>query len=302
MTFSIVARDPETGWLGVAVQSHWFSVGSIVSWAEAGVGAVATQAQVEVSYGPNGLDLLRRGHRAPEALAQLVDADDDRDVRQVAFVDAMGDVAVHTGTSCIREFGHRVGEGFSVQANMMLRDTVWGAMADAYRAAPGDLPHRLLAALRAAQDEGGDIRGQQSAAILVVGMERDASAAPLLDLRVEDHAHPLDELARLVQLWRAYGHAERAEELELHGDLEGARRERVASLQLQPDHPELAFWAAIAMAGDGKIDEARRAMATADAAGRGWSELLRRMIADDQVALSEDVGRAILDEGQTPPP
>jgi uncharacterized Ntn-hydrolase superfamily protein len=302
MTYSIVARDPETGWLGVAVQSHWFSVGSIVSWAEAGVGAVATQAQVEVSYGPNGLDLLRRGHRAPEALAQVVDADDDRDVRQVAFVDAMGDVAVHTGASCIREFGHRVGEGFSVQANMMLRDTVWGAMADAYRAAPGDLPARLLAGLRAAQDEGGDIRGQQSAAILVVGMERDASAAPLLDLRVEDHAHPLDELARLVQLWRAYGHAERAEELELHGDLGTARRERLASLELQPDHPELAFWAAIAMAGEGRIDEARRVMATAHAAGSGWSELLRRMIADGQVALSEDVGSAMLDEGRAPPP
>jgi uncharacterized Ntn-hydrolase superfamily protein len=288
MTYSIVAIDEDTGSLCVAVQSHWFSVGGIVSWAEAGVGAVATQAQVEVSYGPHGLDLMRRGVRASDALAQLVEADEDRDVRQVAFVDAGGDVAVHTGSNCIRDFGHVVGETFSVQANMMAQETVWEAMAEAYRSATGDLPGRLMAALRAAQDEGGDIRGQQSAAILVVGAERDTGAAPLLDLRVEDHADPLGELARLIRLWRAYSHAERAEELELQGDLEGARRERLASLELQPDHPELAFWAAIAMAGAGELDEAQRTMATAHAAGPGWAELLRRVVADDQVQLDDD--------------
>ena len=164
MTYSIVARDPESGRLGVAVQSHWFSVGSVVSWAEAGVGAVATQSFAERSYGPLGLELMRRGRSAPDALQTLLHADAEREARQVAFVDANGDVGVHSGDACIREFGHVAGEGFSVQANLMERDTVWGAMADAYRTADGDLADRMLAALTAAQAEGGDIRGTQSAA------------------------------------------------------------------------------------------------------------------------------------------
>ena len=297
MTYSIVARDAETGRLGVAVQSHWFSVGSVVSWAEAGVGAVATQSFAERSYGPLGLELMRRGRSAPEALETLVRADADKAVRQVAFVDATGRVGVHSGDGCIREFGHETGDGFSVQANMMERDTVWSAMATAYRRAEGDLPERLMAALSAAQGEGGDIRGMQSAALLVVEAEPTGTewGDRVLDLRIEDHLRPVDELSRVLRLWRAYGHAERAEELELVSDLEGAMRERFTSLEMMPEHPELAFWAAIAMAGAGRLDDARRTVAVAHAAGPGWAELLRRVVADGQVELDDDAVAALLD-------
>jgi len=296
MTYSIVARDPETGRLGVAVQSHWFSVGSVVSWAEAGVGAVATQSFAERSYGPLGLELMRRGRSAPEALEALVHADEGREVRQVAFVDASGQVGVHTGDDCIREFGHVAGDGFSVQANMMERDTVWSAMADAYGSAGGDLPDRLLAALAAAQGEGGDIRGMQSAAMLIVEAEPTGTEWDdrVIDLRVEDHPTPVDELARVVRLWRAFGHAERAEDLELDHDLEGALAERVRALEIQPDHPELAFWAALAMAGAGRLDEARTTVAIAHQAHSGWRELLRRVVDDRQVALSDEAVRALI--------
>ena len=155
--------NPATGRVGVAVQSHWFSVGTVVSWAEAGVGAVATQSFAERSYGPLGLELMRRGRSAPEALETLVHADDEREVRQVAFVDRDGRVGVHTGNDCIREFGHVTGDGFSVQANLMERDTVWQRDGRGMRARADELPERLLAALTAAQTEGGDIRGMQSA-------------------------------------------------------------------------------------------------------------------------------------------
>jgi uncharacterized Ntn-hydrolase superfamily protein len=296
MTYSIVARDPETGRLGVAVQSHWFSVGSIVSWAEAGVGAVATQSFIERSYGPLGLELMRRGHTAPEALETLVHADDDRAVRQVAFVDASGQVGVHTGDDCIRDFGHIAGDGFSVQANMMERDTVWKAMAQAYTDAEGDLPDRMLAALFAAQAEGGDVRGMQSAAMLVVEAEPTGTewGDRIIDLRVEDHATPVEELARVLRLWRAYGHSERAEELELLHDLDGALQERLKALEIQPDHPEMAFWAAVAMAGAGRLDDASRIVAVAHGAHAGWRELLRRVVDDGQVELSDEAVRALL--------
>ena len=296
MTYSIVARDPETGRLGVAVQSHWFSVGSVVSWAEAGVGAVATQSFAERSYGPLGLELMRRGRSAPEALETLVHADKSRDVRQVAFVDASGTVSVHTGDDCIREFGHLTGDGFSVQANMMERDTVWTAMADAYRSAEGDLPDRLLAALAAAQAERGDIRGMQSAAMLVVEAEPTGNEWDdrVIELRIEDHATPVDELARLVRSWRAYGHAEQAEELELAGDLDGALQERLRALEILPDHPEIAFWAAVAMAGAGRLDEARRTASIAHDVNPGWAELLQRVVADGQVELSDEAVRSLL--------
>jgi uncharacterized Ntn-hydrolase superfamily protein len=295
MTYSIVARDEGTGRLGVAVQSHWFSVGSVVSWAEAGVGAVATQSFAERSYGPLGLELMRRGRSAPHALETLVRADADREVRQVAFVDASGEVGVHTGGGCIREFGHVAGDGFSVQANMMARDTVWQAMADAYVAAEGDLPDRLLAALVAAQAEGGDVRGMQSAAMLVVEGATTGTewGDRPLDLRVEDHETPVDELGRVLTLWRAYGHAERAEGLELAADADGANAERAASLELAPGHPEIAFWGAIALAQAGDLDGARRTVAIAHAAGPGWAELLRRVVADGQVELDDEAVEAL---------
>ncbi|MBK8724655.1 MAG: DUF1028 domain-containing protein [Holophagaceae bacterium] len=209
-TFSIVARDPRTGDLGVAVQSHWFSVGSVVTWAEAGVGAVATQSFSDPRYGALGLEMLRAGHGAPDALRGLLAADADREVRQVAMVDASGRVAAHTGARCIQAAGHETGDQFSCEANLMDKATVWPAMARAYREALKDdrldLADRLLAALRAAQAEGGDIRGQQSAALLIV--KAKSSGKPwedrVFDLRVEDHADPIGELSRLVKLRRAY--------------------------------------------------------------------------------------------------
>jgi uncharacterized Ntn-hydrolase superfamily protein len=295
MTYSIVARDPETGRLGVAVQSHWFSVGTVVSWAEAGVGAVATQSFAERSYGPLGLELMRRGRSAPEALETLLHVDEYRPVRQVAFVDVNGEVGVHTGDDCIREFGHVADDGFSVQANLMERDTVWGAMADAYRSADGELPDRLVTALAAGQAEGGDIRGKQSAAILVVEAEPTGTewGDRVIDLRVEDHPTPVEELARVLRLWRAYRHAERAEELELEDDLEGVVRERLASLEIEPDHPEIAFWTAIALARAGRLDDARRAVAVAHADRPGWAELLQRLVADGQIELTHEALRTL---------
>ena len=170
-TYSIVALDPETGELGVAVQSHWFSVGALVPWARAGVGAVATQSLVEPGYGPLGLELMAAGKTASQALDALKVADAHPEIRQVAMVDAEGNVAAHTGDNCIPEAGHRTGENYSVQANLMANDTVPDAMARAFESAEGDLAARLLAALQAAEAAGGDIRGKQSAAILVVSGE-----------------------------------------------------------------------------------------------------------------------------------
>jgi uncharacterized Ntn-hydrolase superfamily protein len=193
VTYSIVARDPSTGDLGVGVQSHWFAAGD-VCWARAGVGAVATQASALIEHGPFALDLLAQGRSAAETLRERLDVDGEREVRQVAVLDAGGSVAVHTGAQCIRETGHRTGDGFSCQANMMRRDTVWDAMAEAFPAAPGDLADRLLAALVAAEAEGGDLRGRQAARILVVRGE--ASGNPVkdvvVDLRIDDHPSPLE--------------------------------------------------------------------------------------------------------------
>jgi uncharacterized Ntn-hydrolase superfamily protein len=207
-TYSIVARDAATGELGVAVQSHWFSVGSVVPWAEAGVGAVATQSFVDPSYGPLGLQLMRAGKSAPEALQALLAGDSGRDVRQVGMVDASGKVATHTGRLDIPQAGGQAGDGYVVQANLMDKATVWPAMARAFEGAKGDLAERMLAALDAAEAEGGDIRGRQSSALLVVKAKSSGRpwADKLFDLRVEDHPDPLVELRRLVRVQRAYNH------------------------------------------------------------------------------------------------
>jgi len=214
VTYSIVARDPETGDLGVAVQTGTFGVGRGVPWAEAGVGAVATQSRTERSYGAFGLDLMKAGRAAPDALAGLVASDPEERIRQVGMVDASGRAAAHTGAACIRECGHLVGDGYAVQANMMGRDSVWGAMAAAYELATGTLARRLLAALEAAEAEGGDFRGPQSAAMLVVQAEPTGFTwkGRISDLRVEDHADPIGELRRLLEMEEDY-RAERSDHL-----------------------------------------------------------------------------------------
>jgi uncharacterized Ntn-hydrolase superfamily protein len=258
MTYSIVARDAETGELGVAVQSHYFSVGSVVPWLEAGVGAVATQSMVEVSYGPLALELLKAGRSPEETLRGLTAADAGQDRRQVAVVDATGRVAVHTGTRCIAEAGHVTGDGFSAQANMMTKPTVPDAMAAAFTTATGPLAERLLDALDAAEAEGGDIRGRQSAAIAIVSGQLGTTPWDrVMDVRVEDAAEPLVELRRLVGLKRAYTG---------HGDASA----------LGPN-PELTFWQGVTLAAAGQVDEALPLLRQAYAAGPGWSELLRRL-------------------------
>lgn len=257
-TYSIVARDAASGEFGVAVQSHWFSVGSVVPWAESGVGAVATQSFVKVSYGPEGLALMRQGTSAPSALMNLLAKDDGREVRQVAMVDASGRVATHTGSRCIQAAGQHTGEGFSVQANLMENDTVWPAMAKAFEQAEGELPERMLLALKAAEREGGDIRGRQSAAMLVV--RGKSSGHPwedrVVDLRVEDHPDPLGELTRLLELARAYEHMNQGDLRVEKADMDGAMREYSRARELAPACYEMSFWAGITMASVGRLDEA----------------------------------------------
>ena len=203
LTYSIVARDSETGQLGAAVQSRAFACGSGVLWARPSVGVVATQSYAERSYGPLGLDLLQAGKSPEQALAALVTADPDQSVRQVAILAADGTAAAHTGADCIPDAGHRLGDGFSVQANIMRSTSVWPAMATAFEAASGPLARRLLAALDAAEDAGGDWRGEQAAGLLVVPAEGKPWET-VVDLRVDDHEDPLGELRRLLDLHDGY--------------------------------------------------------------------------------------------------
>jgi len=284
-TYSIVARDAGTGELGIAVQSHWFSVGAVVPWAEAGVGAVATQSIVDPSYGPLGLALMKAGKTAPEALAALLAGDAGRDVRQVGMVDARGNVATHTGKMDIPAAGGQAGAGYVVQANLMEKPTVWGAMARAFEAARGDLAERMLAALDAGQGEGGDIRGVQSAAILVVRGTSTGRpwADKVFDLRVEDHPEPLKEIRRLVGVQRAYNHMSAGDDCVAAKDWACAEREYGAAEGMQPANAEMAFWHGVALASNGKMDEARPLFRRAFAADARWRELVKRLPDVDQL-------------------
>jgi len=279
VTYSIVARDASTGELGVAVQSHWFSVGSVVTWAEAGAGAVATQSFAEPAYGPKGLALMRLGVDAQAALTALLSADELRARRQVAFVDANGAVAVHTGDQCIAAAGHAIAEGVSTQANMMRNDRVWPAMLEAYHTSSGDLAERLLTSLDAAETAGGDVRGRQSAAMLVVAGA--SSGQPWrdrrFDLRVDDSADPLGELRRLVTINRGYHRMDIAEEREVAGDVAGALAEYEAARVFLSGNDEATFWSAVLMADAGRVDEARALFDEITAREPGWAELVRRL-------------------------
>jgi uncharacterized Ntn-hydrolase superfamily protein len=280
-TFSIVARDATTGDMGVAVQSHWFSVGSIVSWAEAGVGAVATQSFVDPGYGVRGLELMRKGKAAPAALEQLVRADAQHDGRQVAMIDREGRAAAYTGKAAIAAAGHKIGKGFSVQANLMANDSVWPAMAAAFESTRGDLADRLLAALEAGQAAGGDIRGKQSAAIVIVkakGTGRPwVGADRVFDLRVDDHAEPIAELKRLVRLQRAYTHANRGDELMTQKKVDEALVEYRAASTLAPEILELPFWHAVTLASIGREAEAMPIFKEVFAKEPVWADLLPRL-------------------------
>ena len=278
-TFSIVARDPATGELGVAVQSHWFSVGPIVPWAEAGVGAVATQSFVDPSYGKNGLELMRAGKSAPDTLKELLAKDEGREVRQVAMIDAQGRVEAWTGKNDIQAAGHIVGANFSVQANLMLNDKVWPAMARAFESTRGDLADRMLAALDAAQAAGGDIRGRQSAALIVVTGKPTGQAWKdrTFDLRVDDSPEPLKELRRLVRLQRAYNHMNAGDLAVEKKDNEGALREYGAAERLVPDNAEMIYWHAVALVNMGRVEESLPLFRKVFAMDRNWITLTPRL-------------------------
>ena len=278
-TFSIVARDPNTSELGVAVQSHWFSVGSIVTWAEAGVGAVATQSFVDPSYGKNGLDLMRSGKSAPDALKELLEKDEGREVRQVAMIDAQGRVDAWTGKNDIQAAGHIVGNNFSAQANLMLNDKVWPAMARAFESTKGDLAERMLAALDAAQAAGGDIRGRQSAAIIVVTGKPTGQAWKdrIFDLRVDDSPEPLVELRRLVKLQRAYNHMNAGDLAVEKKDNEGALREYGAAEKLVPSSAEMIYWHAVALVNMGRLEESLPLFRKVFAMDPNWITLTPRL-------------------------
>ena len=278
-TYSIVARDPTTGDFGVAVQSHWFQVGPVVPWAEAGVGAVATQSFTRVDYGPLGLALMRSGKSSKEALDSLLATDAQKDVRQVAMVDGNGTVAAWTGPKCIAAAGDRQGKGYSVQANLMDNANVWPAMAAAYEATSGDLADRLLAALEAAERAGGDVRGRQSAALVVV--RAVATGKPwedrLVDLRVDDAEAPLVELRRLLVLHRAYAEMNQGDEAAAKEDWSTAVGHYTKAAQLAPQIAELPFWEAVTLFMAGREDEALPIFAAVFARDPRWTKLVPRL-------------------------
>jgi len=278
-TYSIVARDAASGELGVAVQSHWFSVGSGVLWAEPGIGAVATQSFTDPSYGPLGLALMRAGKTADQSLTALLAADEHTDVRQVGMVDAHGAVANHTGENAIAEYCDLTGDGYTVQANLMWKPTVCTAMTRAYEQAQGDLAERLLVALEAAEKEGGDIRGRQSAALLVVSGDASEPAwgGRLVDLRVEDHAAPLVELRRLLTVSRAYRLMNEGDAHMANGDIEKASAAYSGAARLVPDNHETVFWHAVTLASAGRGDEALPLFAEAFERWPLWRELVQRL-------------------------
>jgi uncharacterized Ntn-hydrolase superfamily protein len=280
MTYSIVARDKETGEFGVAVQSHYFQVGPTVPWAVAGVGAVATQSMVNVSFGPLGLDYLRAGYSAGQTLKALLAGDTETESRQVSIVDAEGDVATHTGAACIPAAGHRVGDGFSVQANLMEKDTVWDAMYEAYTGTRAPLAERMMAALEAAEAEGGDIRGRQSAAMLVV--RGTPTGRPwedrVIEIRVEDAPDPNAELRRLLRVKRAYMALADGEGAAEKGDDGAAASKLQEALGLAPEMVEIAFWGGLSLARQGSLDAGCELMMRAVGKDRRWIETVQRLV------------------------
>ena len=279
-TYSIVALDQETGQLGVAVQSHWFSVGTVVPWAKAGVGAVATQSIAEPSYGPKGLALMERGIPAAEALQSLLAKDPGENARQVAMVDARGNVGVHTGSRCISYASHRTGKSYSVQANIMAKPTVPAAMVQAFESTTGDLAERMLAALDAAEAEGGDLRGRQSAAMLVVSGEPtgDPWKDRIVDLEVADHKDPLGELRRLLRISRAYRHAQKGDEYMEQNKMKMALQEYSAAEKFYPENPELPFWTAVTLAQTGELQKALPIFNDVFSRNKNLRELIPRIV------------------------
>ena len=301
-TYSIVARDPVTGEMGVAVQSHWFDVGTLVAWAEAGVGAVATQSFVDVRYGASGLELMRTGWDAKQTLKALIEADHHPEVRQVAMIDREGIVVAHTGDRCIQYASHLVRANFSVQANLMLNEGVPEAMAEAFEKASGDLADRMLVALEAAQALGGDLRGKQAAAILVVAGENTGQPwkGRLVDLNVEDHPNPLKELRRLLNLHQAYVHMDSGDLAIEEGQMEKARLEYGAAQKLFPENLEMKFWYAVALVNAGELEEALPLFRNVFAQDENWAVLVPRLVKSELIPANEATVAKILKQRKEP--
>ncbi|MEZ4884333.1 MAG: DUF1028 domain-containing protein [Chitinophagales bacterium] len=295
-TYSIVAYDEKTGEMGVAVQSHWFSVGSLVTWGEAGVGVVATQSFVNPAFGPQGLALMKVGLSPKQALESMIAADEGRDVRQVALLNTKGEVAAHTGEKCIQAAGHIEGKHYSVQANMMLNDKVWGAMAKAFETTEAPLAERMMAALEAAESVGGDIRGKQSAAILVVRGESTGKVWEdrLVDLRVEDHENPIAEIKRVLKVHRAYEHMNKGDLAVEHGDMDLAMKEYVAAEEMFPENEEMKFWHAVTLVNNDRLKEALPIFKEVFTKNENWKVLTPRLIDSDLLKVSEEDLKKIL--------
>jgi len=289
-------RDKKTGQIGAAVQSHWFSVGSIVSWAEAGVGAIATQSLVNVSFGPRGLELLKAGKTAQEALSFLLAEDEGREFRQVAIIDIQGNVAVHTGKKCIADAGDHKGENFSVQANMMLNKDVWPAMAEAFEAASGPLAERMYTALQAGEAAGGDIRGQQSAAILVVRGKPTGKIWEdrMIDIRVEDHPEAVREIGRVLRLYRAYEHMNAGDLAIEHGDEQKALAEYGAAQDMFPDNLEMQYWQAVSLVNIGNLNAALPVFKGVFNRDKNWIELTKRIVLNGMLNADEETLNKII--------
>jgi uncharacterized Ntn-hydrolase superfamily protein len=296
-TYSIVARDSKTGDMGVGVQSHYFSVGSVVDWGRSGVGVVATQSFVNKSFGLRGLKLMKQGKSPEEALKILLSADEGKNVRQVALLDSRGRLAVHTGSKCIKFAGHIKGDNYSIQANMMLTDKVWPAMSQAFEENEDlPLPERIIKVLEAAESEGGDIRGKQSAALLIVKGESVENKwdDPLIDIRVEDHLEPLKELRRLLKLWRAYENMDNGDVAMEKGDIDEALKKYNAAREMVPDNIEMKYWTAISLANNKRLEDALPLFKGIFDADDNWRELTKRLPDVELLNLSEEELNIIL--------
>jgi len=297
-TYSIVARDTVTGEMGVAVQSHWYSVGTIVSWGEAGIGVIATQSFVNPSFGPRGLALLKQGLNAQQVLNLLIETDEGKDVRQLAVLDSKGNVAAHTGINCIQDAGHIVGNNYSVQANLMLNDKIWNAMSIDFENSKGALEDRLMLALEAAERVGGDIRGKQSAAILVVKSKSTDQTwlDRKVDIRIDDHPEPLKELRRILKVHKAYDHMNKGDVAIEHNDMDLAMKEYSAAEKLFPDNEEMQYWRAVTLTNIGKIDEALPIFKSVFQKNNNWATLTPRLLKSKLLLVDKKTLNKILSQ------
>jgi uncharacterized Ntn-hydrolase superfamily protein len=279
-TFSIVARDSVTGEMGVAVQSHWFAVGTSVIWVKAGVGVVATQSFVNPALGPKGLDLMANGLTPKMAITNLIALDPGRDVRQVAMLNNKGQAYAYTGKGCIMYAGQVTGKNFSTQANLMEKPTVWPAMAKAFKTTKGTLAERMLAALDAAQAEGGDIRGKQAAALIVVKAKSTGKdwEDTVVNLRVDDSDDPIKELHRLLKIHTAYDYMNQGDLAVEKGDIKLAKQNYMRAQELNPDNVEMKFWYAVALANNGEYKSAKPIFAKIFKTHKNWQILVPRLV------------------------